>query len=239
MSYTLCPECGCPIFGNRKSCPECGCPVENSLPTEDSLPADDSLLEEKQMLMPCNICGHMVSTDTETCPHCGGKVKYIDGGTLKILLEGNGKTSDFISPVYVNNHLVANATLSYGCEIDIPINNPNIKIGYLSRYLYVEHYYNLDVNTDYKLVITNGANLGFTLYDESGNILSADKLNVMWLIFSLLFGLYAIVASFAWNNNRPILSKCMRYWGLVFFSIPLFGIPLMIFTSNSKPENIQ
>lgn len=223
MTITKCPECGCPING-EKVCPECGYPIS------------DTKLREQ--LVPCCDCGHMVSTDAKECPQCGGHLSEKSArGKLRIIMQGKGKKDTKTAPLYINGQLIEAVSLSRGCDISIPINNPNMTIGYEAPRLYVEHTYHFDSNCDYNLVITNGANLGFTLFDDYENKISSDKLNGLWVIFSILFGVFAIIISYIECNSKPIFSKSLRYYGLLVLSIPLFGLPIAIAMGDCSKSN--
>lgn len=214
MAETKCPECGL-VLSDEKVCPNCGCPIVE---------------EQRVQLRPCCDCGHMVASDAELCPQCGGQQRATGNcGQLRIYMEGNGKKNIQTAPLYVNGQLIEAVMLSEGCDITIPISNSNIKVGYLAPLTYVEHTYRLSNQQDYTLVITNGVDLGFTLYGSENEELSCDKFNALWLIFSILFGVFAVLISFKEANSISVRSKCLRTYGLLVTCVLLlFALPLAI-----------
>lgn len=211
-----CPECG-RVLENGKECPNCGCPISGTTSSD-------------KQLIPCCDCGHMVAVDATVCPKCGGHLSTkASQGRLRILMFGNQKNDMRTAPVYINGQMIEAVLMSNGCDITIPINNSNITIGYKAPIAYVEHSYKLNLESNYTLVITNGADLGFTLYNSSNKKeLSSDKMDVSWLLFSVLFGVFAILISFKETNSKPILSKCLRIYGLLIIGILISFLGLSI-----------
>lgn len=212
MAEKACPECGRAINGET-TCPNCGFPIQE--------------ISQKEQLIPCCDCGNIVSANVTICPKCGGKltVKH-SRGQLRILMKGDGKKNFDTAPLYINGQLIEAISLSKGCDIAIPINNPNVVVGYDAPLTYIQHTFKLDVTSKYTLVITNGLNLGFTIFDQSDNKLVSDKMNIGWAIYALLFGVFAIMVSYQQYNRKPIWAKCMTLYGLIWPSIVLLGLPL-------------
>ena len=213
MALTTCPECG-RVLENEKECPNCGCPITSTTPSD-------------KYLIPCHDCGHMVAVDATVCSKCGGKLtEKHSQGQLRILMQGDGNKSFETAPLYINGQLIDVISLSEGCDIAIPINNANVIVGYDAPLTYIQHAFKLDQTSNYTLVITNGTDLGFTLFDKSENKLVSDKMNIGWAIYAILFGGFAIIVSYQYYNRKPIWAKCMTLYGLIWPSFVLLGLPL-------------
>lgn len=227
MSEFYCPECGYPLNGNESSCPECGCTFLN--------------YDINDPLTACCYCGHMVAKDATTCPRCGGQITSRSApGNLRIYMDGSRRRNYHTAPLYINGQLIEAVPLSKGCDITIPINNPNVIVSYRAELTYIEHPFHLDVNKNYTLLIRNGVNTGFTLLDDSDIKIFSDKINFWWVLFNYLFFwlfIPLLLLKIRCRNSRPVLVKCMDTLELYLIGIT-FAFSLFPFFTDGYDKTV-
>ena len=191
MKEIVCPECGKVLEAGVATCPNCGCPIASECPT-----------------IPCPHCGNMIA-ENATCPKCGGHFETAPKcGTLRIK-RAKEKAPD-TAPLYINGQLVEVVSLTKGCDITVPLTHSNITITYKHRTATLEHSYTLDMQKDYTIEICKGVSIGFVLYDNVGNAISKDVVNLLWVIFCMLAWPIGLCFSYNISNASPARAQVMR-----------------------------